>query len=58
MIEESGTEIRGVVSGTLTVGSYYSISAIWMPEVLSTSEKSYPGIDVALKEGGNQEMGQ
>ena len=58
MIEESGTEIRGVVSGTLTVGSYYNISAIWMPEVLSTSEKSYPGIDVALKEGGNQEMGQ
>jgi DNA-binding transcriptional LysR family regulator len=56
--EESGAEIRGVVSGTLTVGSYYSISAIWMPEVLSTFEKSYPRIEVALKEGGNQEMGQ
>jgi DNA-binding transcriptional LysR family regulator len=56
--EESGAEIRGVLSGALTVGSYYSISAIWMPTVLNAFEKDYPGIDVAIREGGNTEMGQ
>jgi DNA-binding transcriptional LysR family regulator len=56
--EESGAEIRGVLAGALAVGSYYSISAIWMPTVLSEFEKSYSGIDVEIREGGNAEMGQ
>ncbi|MGN1381299.1 MAG: LysR family transcriptional regulator [Eubacterium sp.] len=49
-------EIRGVITGNLTIGSYYSVSAIWMPELLARFKKEYPGIRVRMHEGGNREM--
>ena len=55
-VEQLSADIRGLVKGSLTVGSYFSISAIWMPEVLRQFTARYPGIQVNLKEGGNLEM--
>ena len=54
--EQSAAEIRGIVSGSLTIGCYYSISAMWMPEILKRFKKRYPKIIIRLREGGNEEM--
>jgi len=54
--EQLGADIRGVVRGSLSVGSYFSVSAIWMPEILKRFTGQYPGIKVNLQEGGNREM--
>ena len=53
---EVSSSIRGVARGLLTIGSYFSVSAIWMPRILSEYEKLYPGVRVRLLEGGNREM--
>jgi len=53
-----GAEICGVATGVLTIGSYYSVSALVMPAVLSRFEALYPGIRVRIQEGGNREMAE
>lgn len=53
-----GAEIRGMVTGVLTIGSYYSVSAILMPDIISRFETLYPGIRVRIQEGGNREMAE
>lgn len=53
---ELSASIRGVVQGTLTIGSYFSVSAIWMPTILKQFEDRFPKIKVKMMEGGNQEI--
>jgi DNA-binding transcriptional LysR family regulator len=48
--------IGNVITGVLTIGSYYSISAMMMPGILSRFEKQYPQIRIRVQEGGNREM--
>lgn len=50
------SEICGIVKGSLTVGCYYSISAMWMPEILKAFRSRFPGVSVRMQEGGNLEM--
>ena len=53
---QTATEIRGVVQGSLTVGSYFSISSMIMPEVIRRFQEQFPGIRIEILEGGNREM--
>lgn len=54
--EQLGAEIGGAVTGTLSIGCYYSISALWMPKILTAFRARYPGVTVRMQEGGNLEM--
>lgn len=54
--EEVAAQINGMTSGSLTIGSYYSVSAIWMPTILSRFRERYPHVNVNMYEGGNKEM--
>ncbi|MGN0254752.1 MAG: LysR family transcriptional regulator [Eubacterium sp.] len=56
--EEAGSNITGLLSGVLTIGCYYSVSAMLLPNILRTFLKDYPGIHVILKEGTNAELSQ
>lgn len=53
---EIGADIRGILSGALTIGSYYSISAMWLPPILKGFRQLYPNVRIDMKEGGNREM--
>lgn len=55
-VGEAGAEIRGSVRGTITIGSYYSIAALWLPKLLKGFQSLYPGIKISLREGGNLDM--
>jgi len=55
---ELGSEIRGMLSGVLTIGSYYSVSAMWMPEILKRYQQQFPAIRIRLREGNNREMAE
>lgn len=50
------SDIRGTIKGSLTVGSYFSISAMIMPAIIAEFESLYPGIKIRIREGGNTEM--
>ena len=54
--EQFGAEICGIVRGSLSIGCYYSISALWMPKILTAFRARYPGVTVRMQEGGNLEM--
>lgn len=54
--EQYSADIRGTITGSVTIGSYYSISAILLPAILSDFREKYPGVSVRIQEGSNLEM--
>ena len=54
--QQFSAEICGVTKGSLTIGCYYSISAMWMPEILKEFRRQFPGVSIRMQEGGNREM--
>lgn len=56
--EQFSSEILGITRGALTIGCYYSISAMWMPKILKEFQSHYPGITIRVQEGGNREMSE
>ena len=54
--EQLVAEIKGTVTGTLTIGTYFSISSLILPDILSVFRAKFPGIRIRLLEGGNSEM--
>lgn len=51
-----GAEIRGIIQGTLHIGSYYSVSAAWMPKILRVFRQDFPQVDIHLHEGTNLDI--
>lgn len=49
-------EVKGLDVGEITIASYYSISAHWLPRVITAFEKDYPNIHIDLMEGINNEI--
>lgn len=45
-IRQISGQVRGIDSGELTIGTYFSISASWMPTILKTFQRQHPGIRV------------
>lgn len=54
--KEFSSNITGLIRGSLKIGTYYSISALCLPEVLKAFCRDYPGITIDLTEGGNKEV--
>jgi len=54
--EQLSADIRGAIKGVLKIGSYYSIAAMSLPEVIKQFKARYPLVQVRLLEGGNREM--
>jgi DNA-binding transcriptional LysR family regulator len=49
-------EIRGLSIGEITIGTYPSISAHWLPQVIRSFQERYPQIKINLREGIQQEI--
>ena len=54
--QQIALEINHITRGVLTIGGYFSISALVLPQILSVYRSRYPGIVIRLQEGGNREM--
>lgn len=55
LLEVSG-EINGVTMGSVTIGSYPSVAANWLPKVIKDFHLSYPDIEIRVMEGIHQEI--
>lgn len=53
--KEFSSRLSGLLTGTLNIGTYYSISALCLPPILKGFTMLYPGITINLTEGGNRE---
>lgn len=55
-VTQLASEICGVVTGDLTISSYYCVAATWLPQILHEFGRRYPGVRVDVVGGGNSEL--
>lgn len=55
-IRQTTAQTKGIVSGRVRVGSFPSVSAQVLPEVLRTLREGYPQVQVTLFEGTDSEV--
>ncbi len=57
-LRQLSSDIRGLSVGNLTIGTYYSTAACWLPEIIKAFQEEYPGIHIHTIEGGNSDLRQ
>lgn len=55
-LEETIHALNGLESGHLTIAAFTSIASHWLPAILRAFEKEHPQIEIALLEGGTDEI--
>lgn len=55
-LEQNICEINGLDVGQLTIATFSSISIHWLPRILHQFQKTYPGINIKLLEGGTDDI--
>lgn len=55
-LHQVSSDIRGAVSGSITLGCYYSIAINWLPEVIRQFQKDFPNIKIQMLEAVHQKL--
>ncbi len=53
---QTAGELRGVVSGTVSIATISSVAAHRLPDVIARFQKDYPGVDFRLMMGGHGDV--
>lgn len=56
LIWQTAADIRGLTTGSVTIASYSSIAAHWLPGVIKAFEEEHPHIHIKLMDGIRQEV--
>ncbi|WP_152404154.1 LysR family transcriptional regulator [Paenibacillus cellulositrophicus] len=49
-------QIKGLVRGTVTIGTFTSVSIHWLPDILQRFQQKYPQIEIRLLDGHYQDI--
>lgn len=55
---ETSYQIRGMERGSLRIGTFYSTSTHWLPEIVSNFLTEHPNIVLSIDEGTHDEMNE
>ena len=55
-LRQVSAAICGKLIGDITIGSYFSIAASWLPEVIRRFRADHPGVHIAVLEGVHQKL--
>lgn len=55
---ETSYQIRGMERGSLRIGTFYSTSTHWLPEIVSNFLSEHPNIVLSIDEGTHDEMNE
>lgn len=55
-VHEEIAAVKGLLTGSLTIGSYFSISTTWLPQLLKQFSDAYPAITLSTVEGADAEL--
>lgn len=55
-LRQVSAAICGKLIGDITIGSYFSIAASWLPEVIRRFRTDHPGVHIAVLEGVHQKL--
>ena len=50
--------LKGAKKGTIKIGAYTSCTIHWLPEIINTFQKEYPGIVFEIIEGNESELAE
>ena len=50
------SDICGIATGTIHIGTYYSIAVNWLPEVIKAFERDFPNVHIMILEGVHQQL--
>ena len=56
LLLQEAEELRGLSCGRVSIGSYSSIAAHWLPRVLCAFQEDFTGVSIQLMEGVQQEL--
>lgn len=51
---QEATVAKGLLEGEISVASYSSTAATWLPQILCAFQESHPGVRVRTMEAGNE----
>lgn len=55
-LEQFIYDLHGLEVGSITIGTFTSVSIACLPEILKTFNESHPNIEIIIKEGGTDDM--
>lgn len=44
-------ELKGVQRGTVKIGAFNSVCMTWLPQIVKTYKKKYPGVEIEINQG-------
>lgn len=57
-LKQQVADIHGLETGTITIGTFTSVSVHWLPDMIKQFRQAYPYIEFKLMEGGYLEIEQ
>ncbi|WP_042347353.1 LysR family transcriptional regulator [Bacillus massiliigorillae] len=57
-LKQEVASINGLEVGTVRIGSFTSVSALWLPEIIKEFEMQYPSIEIKIFEGNYDDIEQ
>lgn len=55
-LEQTISDINGLVVGNICIGAFSSVSVHWLPRIIKSFQLDYPMVDISILEGGIQEI--
>lgn len=55
-LEQTISSINGLVTGSICIGTFSSVSVHWLPRIIKSFQSDYPMINISMLEGGIQEI--
>ena len=55
-LEQFVYDLHGLEVGSIRIGTYTSVSTAALPEIVKVFHESHPNVDIAIKEGGSDDM--
>lgn len=56
IVRQQAALIKGLKIGTVTIGTFSSISRQWLPEIIKSFKRSHPAVEVKLQEGTYEDI--
>ena len=57
-LTQTVSSLSGLITGTLRIGSFSSIAAHWLPQIIKRFQSDYPNIKIEITEGGTDALGE
>ena len=55
-LTQTVSSLSGLITGTLRIGSFSSIAAHWLPQIIKRFQSDYPNIKIEITEGGTDAL--